>query len=36
MIGGNAGAVSKINEKEVLFSGVANYMICKPGAENNS
>ena len=36
MIGGSAGAVSKINEKEALFSEVSNYMICKPSAENDS
>lgn len=36
MIGVNAEAVSKINEKEALFSGVANYMIRKPSAENDS
>lgn len=36
MIGVNAEAVSKINEKEALFSGVANYMTRKPSAENDS
>lgn len=36
MIGGNARAVSKINEKEALFSEVANYMIRRPSAENDS